>query len=82
MTAIDLNQAKSIVDQIFQSALDGEDVIITDHEKPVLRITRIKSSGIDLDEPNALERLQKIRISATSDFSVKAELYPSNGTHE
>lgn len=82
MTAIDLNQAKSTVDQVFQSALDGEDVIITEHEKPVLKITRIKSSGLGLDEPNALEKLQKIRISATSDFSAKAKLYPSNGNNE
>ena len=82
MTPIDLNQAKSSVDEIFQSALDGEDVIITDHEKPVLKLTRIKSSGFSLDEPNALEKLQRIRISATSDFSVTAELCPSNGNNE
>ena len=82
MTAIDLNHAKSTVDQVFQSVLDGEDVIITEDEEPVLKISRINPLRLASDEPNALEKLQKIRISATSDFSATAELYPSNGKNE
>ena len=82
MIAIDLNHAKSTVDQVFQSVLDGEDIIITEDEEPVLKISRINPLRLASDEPNALEKLQKIRISATSDFSAKAELYPSNGKNE
>ena len=82
MIAIDLNHAKSTVDQVFQSVLDGEDIIITEDEEPVLKISRINPLRLASDEPNALEKLQKIRISATSDFSAKAELYPSNGNND
>lgn len=82
MTAIELKQAKASVEKIFQSALDGEEVIITEDEKPVLKLMRIEASAVHENDINALGRLRKVRISATSDFSVKADLYPFNGTDE
>ena len=82
MAPIELNQAKTAVDEIFRSALGGEDVIITEHNEPVLKITRIESSNFGSDELNALDRLQRIRISASPDFSQTAELYSPNGNNK
>ncbi len=75
MTAIELNQAKISVEKIFQSALEGEEVIITQDKKPVLKLVRVNSAQDFDSETNALEKLSKIRISASPDFSVKADLY-------
>lgn len=75
MTAIELNQAKIKVEALFQSAIDGEEVIITQNEKPILKLVRVDSLLDDDLETNALEKLQKIRISASADFSTKANLY-------
>ena len=75
MTAIELNQAKIKVEALFQSAIDGEEVIITQNEKPILKLVRVNSLLDDDLETNALEKLQKIRISASPDFSTKANLY-------
>jgi len=75
MTAIELNQAKIKAEALFQSALDGEEIVITQNEKPVLKLVRV-NQAIDADsETNALEKLQKIRISAALDFSTKANLF-------
>lgn len=43
MQQIDLNQAKTQADALFQAALRGEEIIITDNEQPVLRLTRVTS---------------------------------------
>ena len=75
MTAIELNQAKIKVEALFQSAMDGEEIIITQNEKPILKLVRVNSLLDDDLETNALEKLQKIRISASPDFSTKANLY-------
>ena len=75
MTAIELNQAKIKVEALFQSAIDGEEVIITQNEKPILKLVRVNSVLDDDLETNALEKLQKIKISASPDFSTKANLY-------
>lgn len=72
---IGLNQAKIKVEALFQTAMSGEEVIITENEKPVLKIVRVNPSPETSDETNALERLRKIRISAAPDFSTKADLY-------
>lgn len=75
MMAIEINQAKSKVDALFQSAMAGEEIIITQDEKPVLKLIRI-NTAVEVDsETNALEKLQRIRISAAPDFSVRADLY-------
>lgn len=75
MTAIELNQAKIKVEALFQSAMDGEEIIITQNEKPILKLVRVNSLLDDDLETNALKKLQKIRISASPDFSTKANLY-------
>ena len=75
MTAIELNQAKIKVEALFQSAMDGEEVIITQNEKPILKLVRVNSLLDDALETNALEKFQKIRISASPDFSTNANLY-------
>ena len=75
MTAVEINQAKTTVEALFQSAMEGEEVIITQNEKPVLKLVRVNAVTEANDETNALEKLQKIRISAAPDFSVKAGLY-------
>lgn len=75
MTAIELNQAKIKVEALFQSAMDGEEIIITQNEKPILKLVRVNSLLDDDLETNALEKLQKIRISASPDFSTNANLY-------
>lgn len=75
MTAIELNQAKIKVEALFQSAMDGEEVIITQNEKPILKLVRVNQLLDDDLETNALEKLQKIRISASPDFSTNANLY-------
>lgn len=41
MQQIDLNQAKSQAAALFQAALDGEEIIITENEQPVLKLTRV-----------------------------------------
>lgn len=75
MTAIELNQAKISVEKIFQSALEGEEVIITQDKEPILKLVRLNGAKNLDSETNALEKLSKIRISASPDFSVKADLY-------
>ncbi len=75
MTAIELNQAKIKVEVLFQSALDGEEIVITQDEKPVLKLVRVNPAISPDDETNALEKLQKIRISAAPELSTKANLY-------
>lgn len=75
MTAIEINQAKTKVEALFQTAMAGEEVIITQNEKPVLKLVRVNAVTEADSEINALEELRKVRISAAPDFSVKANLY-------
>lgn len=75
MAAIELNQAKITVEALFQTAMSGEEVIITQDEKPVLKLVRVNQTIQGDEDTNALERLQKIRISAAPDFSTRADLY-------
>ena len=82
MTEIELEQAKLSVDRIFRSAMEGEDVIITDHEKPVLRLTRISNGSGDREETNALALLQNIRFSGSYDLSTTADLYAETEVDE
>ncbi len=82
MTAIDLEQAKISVDRVFQSALDGDDVIITESEMPILKLSRIGTLEKDEYQTNALDGLSKIRISGSGTFSVDANIFALNGKDE
>jgi len=44
MHEIDIGQAKTQLESLFQSALDGEEVIITQNNQPVLKLTRVAQS--------------------------------------
>ncbi len=41
MQQIDINKAKGQLDSLFQSALSGEEVLITQNNQPVLKLVRI-----------------------------------------
>lgn len=41
MYQIDISQAKNQLESLLQSALNGEEVIITQNHQPVLRLTRV-----------------------------------------
>jgi antitoxin (DNA-binding transcriptional repressor) of toxin-antitoxin stability system len=49
---IDLNEAKTRMESLIQSALDGEEVIITENNQPVLKLVRVPEA----DAPNVLYR--------------------------
>lgn len=40
MRQIDIEQAKSQLESLFQAALDGDEVIITQNNQPVLKLVR------------------------------------------
>lgn len=52
MQSIDLDKAKTELARLIQSALDGEEIIITEGDRPVLKIIRI----LNADEPSVLFR--------------------------
>ena len=41
MQQIDIDNAKICLDRLFQSALNGEEVVITQNDQPVLKLVRI-----------------------------------------
>jgi len=41
MQQIDINEAKIHLDSLLQSALRGEDVVITKNDQPVLKLVRV-----------------------------------------
>ncbi len=45
MYQIDLSEVKSQVSDLIGLALTGEDIIITQNEQPILKVTRILNSG-------------------------------------
>ena len=49
MHQIDLNVAKTQMASLIQSALDGEEVIITENDQPILRLIRVSAS----EEPSS-----------------------------
>jgi prevent-host-death family protein len=82
MYPIDLNKAKTQMEQLIQSALDGEEVIITENGEPILKLVRV--SGTDApaflyrkDERAAKPRRQsgsaKGLISIADDFNEPLE---------
>jgi len=44
MYRVELNHAKAEMDTMIQTALDGEEVIITQNDEPILRLTRTSGS--------------------------------------
>lgn len=44
MQQIDINKAKGQLDRLFQSALSGEEILITQNDRPVLKLIRIYQS--------------------------------------
>lgn len=74
MHEIDLDKAKTQMASLLQSALDGEEVIITENNQPILKIVRVEKDDapIILDRREAKPRRQsgsaKGLISMTDDF--------------
>ncbi len=82
MHQVDLNEAKTQMASLIQSALNGEEVVITENGKPILKLVRV--SGADapvflrrIDEPTAKPRRQsgsaKGLISIADDFDEPLE---------
>jgi antitoxin (DNA-binding transcriptional repressor) of toxin-antitoxin stability system len=44
MQQIDINQAKTQLDSLFQSALNGEEVVITQNDLPILKLVPLARS--------------------------------------
>jgi prevent-host-death family protein len=44
MYRIDLDKAKAQLDNLIQIALDGEEIIITKNDEPILKLVRVPSS--------------------------------------
>jgi antitoxin (DNA-binding transcriptional repressor) of toxin-antitoxin stability system len=55
MQQIDLDEAKSQMARLIQSALDGEEVILTENDQPVLKIVRVEKA----DAPAVLYRREQ-----------------------
>jgi antitoxin (DNA-binding transcriptional repressor) of toxin-antitoxin stability system len=51
MFPIDLNKAKTQWARLIQSALSGEEVIITENDKPILRLVRVAKEKGELSTP-------------------------------
>jgi antitoxin (DNA-binding transcriptional repressor) of toxin-antitoxin stability system len=51
MFQIDLNKAKTEIARLIQSALDGEEVIITENDQPILKLARVSEEA-----PSVLHR--------------------------
>ena len=51
MFQIDLSKAKTEMARLIQSALDGEEVIITENDQPILKLARVSEEA-----PSALYR--------------------------
>ena len=56
MYQIDLDKAKREIAGLIQSALNGEEVIITENDQPVLKIVRVSEA----DAPNFLYRKELV----------------------
>lgn len=55
MSRVDLKNAKAQLDSLIRTALAGEEVILTENDKPILKLVRI-SSTFDPSNPFALHR--------------------------
>ena len=84
---IDLNEARMRMASLIQSALDGEEVIFTENDQPVLKLVRVSKAEApaflyrrelhETDEPTAKPRRQsgsaKGLISMSDDFDKPLE---------
>lgn len=73
MYPVDLKKAKAQLDSLIQMALDGEEVIITKNNKPVLKLARVPPvSEIPflrrIDTPRRQSGSAKGLISISDDF--------------
>ena len=66
MYEIDLEKAKAEANRLLQTALDGEEVVITQDDKPVLRLVPV--NGVRRRSGSA-----KGKISMTEDFDKPLE---------
>jgi prevent-host-death family protein len=57
MAPIDLKNAKAQLDELIQIALKGEEVVITENNKPILKLVRVSSTAEA--EPNFLHRKEQ-----------------------
>jgi antitoxin (DNA-binding transcriptional repressor) of toxin-antitoxin stability system len=67
MHQIELDKAKSQLDALIQTALDGEEVVITRDEKPVLRLVPVP------EEPRRKAGSAKGMITIAVDFDEPLE---------
>lgn len=82
MQQIDLDEAKSQLARLIQSALDGEEVILTENDQPVLKIVRVAEANTPVmlhrrDQPATKPRRQsgsaKGSIHMSDDFDEPLE---------
>ncbi|HJU53543.1 MAG TPA: DUF2281 domain-containing protein [Pyrinomonadaceae bacterium] len=79
MQQIDLDKAKSQMARLIQSALDGEEVIITENDQPVLIIVRVAKA----DTPAMLHRRdQQATKPRRQSGSAKGSIYMSDDFDE
>lgn len=74
MNTVELSKASSSAEKIFKAALEGEEIIITENQEPVLRLSRIGAPVRSNGDFNALARLRSIRIAGPPDLSITADL--------
>lgn len=74
MYQIDLRSAKEQLDNLIQTALEGEEVIITENDKPILKLVRIPIEPFALfrkappTKPHRRSGSAKGLISMSDDF--------------
>ncbi|MCI0488650.1 MAG: type II toxin-antitoxin system prevent-host-death family antitoxin [Blastocatellia bacterium] len=68
MYHIELDEAKSKIDALIQTALDGEEVVITRNDEPVLKIVPVSKSV-----PRRKAGSARGMISMTEDFDEPLE---------
>lgn len=68
MQQIDIDKAKSQLDSLFQSALRGEEILITQNNQPVLKLVRVSQPRKRRQSGSAKEM-----ISMSEDFNQPLE---------
>jgi antitoxin (DNA-binding transcriptional repressor) of toxin-antitoxin stability system len=51
MHQVDISQATSSAESLFQTALLGDEVVITQNNEPILKIVRLNQPKIPLNQP-------------------------------
>ena len=70
MHQIDLDEAKTQMARLLQSALDGEEIIITENDQPILKIVRVSNP---VTKPHRQSGSAKGLISMSDDFDEPLE---------